>query len=405
MIRERIASEGGSIPFAEFMRLALYAPSVGYYARSEMTTGRSGDFSTSPDVSPAFGQRLAVQAAEMHALSGGGPWRLVELGPGRGLLALDLLDGLARHAPEARVSLAELVLVETSAALRDRQRRRLERADAPPTRWLGDANELSTGPPAVVVANEMLDALPVAAFVRRSAALRELHVAIDERAGFTFVDGPVVDTRAAAIVEAHGLCPNEGERAEACPAVEALFDRLARAGVAGAIFVDYGHEAARLGDTSHAEGTLVAYRAHRVVEDVLADPGGQDITAHVNWTHVEEAARAAGFDVAARVPQDRLLLALGIADDLARVDAGPGPEDARSFARRAAARALVMPGPGGGRRFEALVMTRGVRVPDEGLIGARAPACPEPPRGSGDAASSGEDEDPPSPPRRIRLNR
>jgi len=362
----RIARRG-AIPFVEFMELALYHPEGGYYSRPGATTGPSGDFSTMPDVSPDFGRRLAVQAAEVHERLGGGPWRLVELGPGRGLMAVDLLEGLARHAPEAFRELSELVLVERSPSLREVQRRRLaEAAPGVPARWVASLAELpERSVRGVLVGNEILDALPVHLVVRTEEGIGERWVTIDGTGRLVFRDGPVTDPAVRILAERYGVVPRVGDLGEVSPALADLVADVSRALAAGAaIFVDYGHPAAVLGDEAHREGTLLAYHRHRVTDDLLARPGDQDLTAHVNWDHLEDAARAAGLEVAGRTTQDRFLLALGIVEDMV----APGAEDdAAGLARALAARSLVLPGPGAGKRFEVEILVREVGTDLRGL--------------------------------------
>jgi SAM-dependent MidA family methyltransferase len=368
-IRRRIAGQG-ALPFAAFMDLALYHPEGGYYVRPATTTGREGDFSTSPDVSPAFGRRLAVQVAELaERARGGRPWRLVEVGPGRGLLAVDLLEGLARHAEGILRALGELVLVELNPELARAQRERLAGVDAPPLRWVGEVGEAaSAGTPVVVVLHEVLDALPVHLVERgEQGLLQETWVEARTDGRLRLRPGPLSDPRLAEIVERYQLCPRAGERAEVCLALEDLLDGLAGLGQPlAALVVDYGLPAERLGDPDHADGTLVAYHRHRVVEEVLARPGEQDLTAHVNWDHLRDAAAARGLSLAGPASQDRFLLRLGLLEDL--VAGAGGREAPAAIAERLAARALVMPGPGGGRRFQAAVLSRGIDGPFRGFV-------------------------------------
>lgn len=373
-IADRIANQG-PIPFRDFFALALYHPEHGYYMRPSAATGREGDFSTSSDVSPAFGQRLAVAAADVFERLGSERWSLVEIGPGRGLLMADMLDGLARHAPRALQSLAEVVLVEVSPSLREAQERRLaDHPSAPPRRWVASLDELEPGSiTGCVIANEVLDALPVHAVVRRGDRLAEIHVDLAEAPGddgeprFRLVEREPGEPRLVALAERYGLCPREGHQAEICLELESWIQTLDRALARGAaVLVDYGHEAATLADEHHADGTLLAYHRHRVETDLLARPGEQDLTAHVNWTHLEDAARAAGFTWAGRTTQDRFLLALGIVEDMAADPAG-GAESASRTAFRLSARSLVMPGTGGGRRFEACCLVKGVPADLRGL--------------------------------------
>ena len=369
-IRRRVAASG-PVPFSDFMALALYHPEDGYYTRPDAATGAKGDFATSPDVSPAFGRRLAVQAIDVWDRLGGGPWSLVELGPGRGLLAADILEGLAEFEPRARAALTGMTLVEISPSLAQEQRARLGRA-APglDARWVRDLRELpAQSVRGVVIGNEVLDALPVHVVARRGAELVERCVGLGERS-LVWCDQPPSDPRLAERVAQYGLCRRDGDQAEVCLELEPFLRQIARVLDRGAVvFVDYGHTAARLGDEEHADGTLLGYYRHRVEPDVLARPGLQDITAHVNWSHLEDAAREAGLAPAGRVAQDRFLLALGIVDDL--VPAGdPADETPEALARRLAARSLILPGPGGGQRFEAVALVR--QIPPD-LRGLRDP--------------------------------
>jgi len=360
-VRRRLAA-GGSLTFRDFMDLALYLPGAGYYTRPAATTGRAGDFSTSPDVSADFGRRLAVQAAEVWERLGGGPWQLVELGPGRGLLAGDLLDGLARHAPAARAALAELVLVETSDALRAAQSERLRAAHPGlPVRWTASAAELAPASiDGFILGNEVLDALPTHWLSRREHGLVERYVTVGDDGALALADGPLSDPRLAERVARYGLLPRPGDDTEVCLALEELAAGAARALGRGALlFIDYGHPAARLADEDHADGTLVAYHGHRVVLDLLARPGEQDLTAHVNWDHLDDTARRAGLTPCGRTRQDRFLLALGLLEDLL-LDPEPGAMSPAEQARRLAARALIMPGAGGGVRFEVAGFVRGI---------------------------------------------
>jgi len=358
-IERRIASSG-RITFCEFMELALYHPEHGYYRRKGVKTGLEGDFSTSSDVSPLFGETIAVQAAELHELLASDSWQILELGGGRGLLAADLVRGLERHAGPAREALDRVVLVESSVELAREQAARLSREHPSlEIRVAGRLEELEDrSVRGLVVANEFFDALPVHAFERTPERLTELWVELDERGGFRLAPEQISSDAAARLAERYRLCPEPGDRCETCPAIEPLLVELGRVVDAGAaIFVDYGHDAGTLGDRAHADGTLVAYSNHRVSEDLLSEPGERDLTAHVNWSHLEDAAAVAGWAPAGRVAQGRFLLALGIAEEIA---AAASASDPALIARALSAKALVMPGAGAGGRFEVAAFLRGV---------------------------------------------
>ncbi|MFN7964861.1 MAG: SAM-dependent methyltransferase [Acidobacteriota bacterium] len=356
-IRARIAARG-RIPFEEFMELALYHPAGGYYTRESTTTGNAGDFSTSSDLSPAFGQRIALQVAEFVTALGSGAWDLVELGPGRGLLAADLLDGLAANAPEVYARLRSLTLVETSGSLRAHQHRRLaNRLGAIELRQVASLEELGRDSlRGVVVANELFDALPVHWVVRRGLHLLERAVAIDDNGALVLVDGDEPNQDVLWRIDQYGLCAGEGFSGEVCLAAESLIREVGRVLARGAaVVIDYGHDARTLTYPERSDGTLMSYWKHQAQHDLLARPGLQDITAHVNWTQLEKVAQRAGFTVAGRTTQDKFLLSLGILDDMLGV-AQPA----------LAARALVL-ASGAGRRFQISLWTKGLDIEPRGL--------------------------------------
>lgn len=393
------------LTFADFMALALYHPEHGYYTRRAATTGREGDFSTSSDVSPAFGRRLAAQAIDVWKLLGGGPWRIVELGPGRGLLAADLFAALREFEPAAAAALEEYALVEISPSLEAAQRERLAPfAAATRFRWARAVEELGEGSVVgFVYGNEFLDAFPAHAIARRGAELVERGVAPagaddgsergaadgasadignDDAGGLDaertaprdgaesrlrFVDLPLSSPRLAELAARYGLCAEDGWEAEIALGVEAFAAALGRVLARGAAcFVDYGHPAARLADENHREGSLVGYFRHRVTFDLLARPGLQDLTAHVNWDFLDDAMRDAGLVRAGRAAQDKFLLALGAIEDLAAPEE-PERESPERLALRLAARSLILPGAGGGARFEAALYVKGIPTTLRGL--------------------------------------
>lgn len=340
------------------MQLALYHPAGGYYTRDSVTTGNAGDFSTSSDVSPAFGRRIAVQVAEFAESLGGVPWDLIELGPGRGLLMADLLAGLVQHAPQTHARLRSVTLVETSATLRAQQRARLDATlGSIRLRQIASLEELAPASlSGVVVANELFDALPVHWIVRRGTQWLERAVALNAEGALELVDGDEAAAEIRSRLERFGLCAAEGFSGEVCLAAESLVGDLSRVLVRGGVIViDYGHDAATLARPERADGTLMSYWQHQAQHDLLARPGQQDITAHVNWTQLEQVAGQAGFVVAGRTSQDKFLLSLGIVEDML----GTTRESL-------AARALVLAG-GAGRRFQVSLWAKDLHLSPRGL--------------------------------------
>lgn len=396
-IRRRIAARG-AISFAEFMELALYWPEGGYYTHHGATTGPGGDFLTASDTSAAFGETLARQVAAVWEALGRPPgFELVEAGPGRGLLAADLLRGLAAAAPELHATLT-MTLDEISPTLRALQRERL--APLLPgarLRWeeggLPGRRERSwTG---VMVANELLDALPVHRVRRRGPALREVFVGAGESGELVEVEadpGPAV----LAFADRFGAAPAEGDEAEAGLAAERWVEAAARSLERGVLlFIDYGHEASELYSAARRRGTLLAYHRHRVSEDLLARVGEQDLTAHVSWTAVDEAASRAGLDGPFRTTQDRFLLALGLGERFRDLSEPVRAGDRGALREQLALKTLILP-EGMGRRFQVSAYTRGLEGPPPGFDDPFGEPPPESP-------SAGDPVSPPK--RRLRLVR
>jgi SAM-dependent MidA family methyltransferase len=342
-IRER-----GPHPFARFMDLALHHPEHGYYARGPERLGRRGDFFTASDVGPAFGACLARQLVEMDALlDRPHPFRYVEHGAGRGLLAADIGDALAAEAPDLARRFAA-VLIDRSGGMRATAAGRV------PTARVGAEGEAPPGGAGCVVAVELLDALPVHRVRRRGGILHEVVVA---SRGGRLVEA---EARAGEDLEVwadrYGAAPGDGDEAEVCLALgPALSDLAASIDRGFLLIVDYGHEADRLFGPAHRRGTLLAYHRHRANEDYLVRVGEQDLTAHVNWTALRREAAALGLRTAGITTQDRFLIANGILDDLDR----EGPEPLAATKRRLQAKQLIHP-QGMGTTFQVVVLTKGV---------------------------------------------
>ncbi len=319
-IARRISLQG-PISIADFMAEALSHPQHGYYMGKD-PFGRTGDFITAPEISQMFGELVGLWCAEVWRLMGNpAPVNLVELGPGRGTLMQDALRA-ARMLP-AFGDAASVHLVETSPVLRDMQA--LTLADHQPT-WHDDLSHVPDGP-LIVIANEFFDALPVHQFVRAADGWRENLVTVD-------ADRLVLTAAPAASAAAALLAGREpggvGDVAEVCPAAisiaTALAERIARHGGA-ALAIDYGYA------EPTGAATLQAVRQHHR-HDVLADPGTADLTAHVNFRDLRDAARPFAA-VYGPVTQGAFLRSLGIemrANQLlqrATADQRPAIESAR----------------------------------------------------------------------------
>jgi SAM-dependent MidA family methyltransferase len=360
-IGDALREAGGWIPFSTFMRLALYAPGVGYYAAGARKFGPAGDFVTAPELTPLFARCLATQVAEVLERCDGGD--VLEAGAGSGALAADLLAALA-----ARGTLpARYRILEVSGELRARQRATLEaRAGALAARveWL---DALPQSPwRGVVLGNEVLDALPVERFRVGDGGFEAIGVVAGAEGGFAFAPRPATGPLAARLGRLRdglpGLLP-AGFESETCLMLPAWIASLAEGLEQGVmLFVDYGLPRAQYYHPSRDGGTLCGFFRHRRVEDVLARPGLQDITAWVDFTSVAEAAAAAGLDVAGFATQAHFLLATGLERELQRA---PAATAAERLARNQAVATLLLPGEMG-ERCKVIALARGVEGP---LIG------------------------------------
>jgi SAM-dependent MidA family methyltransferase len=294
-LRRRIAQHG-PLGFDEFMAVALYHPQGGYYASQTNRTGRRGDFFTSVSVGPVFGKLLAVQFVEMRQLLGEPEdFTLVEQGANDGQLLADILTAWPGPAPR-------VIIVEPLE-----QRRAAQRETLAP--WLNRVQHVTredelpdfTG---VFFANELLDAFPVKLLVREDGRWLERRVGSGD-GQFVFVDAPFTG-EAPAVAEdiprfATEICPS------LAPWMRTVAGKLTRGWI---LLIDYGHPASVRHHPSRAAGRLAAYRAHQRMDDPLADPGSQDLTAHVDFTAVARAAEAAGLQLAGFTDQHHAMTAL-----------------------------------------------------------------------------------------------
>ena len=318
LIRRLIAG-AGPIPLSTFMGLALGHPEHGYYQRRE-PFGGAGDFVTAPEVSQMFGELIGAWCIEVwRRLGAPAPVALCELGPGRGTLMADLLRA-ARLDP-GFLDARDLLLIETSQRLRAQQ---AERLAAWRPRWI-EGPEALPACPALVLANEVFDALPIRQFVKSPEGWRERLVDLGpDAAGFRFVLGPASAAAAALVPDAAKDLP-EGAVVEVSPEAEHGLDlvarHLARHGGA-ALILDYGAELAP--GTPSLQAIAGGARA-----DPLAAPGSADLTAHVDFARLAAVARAAGLAVHGPKPQGAFLEALGLGQRTAALARGQPPEVAR----------------------------------------------------------------------------
>jgi SAM-dependent MidA family methyltransferase len=302
-----IIAANGPISIADYMSHCLADPAYGYYATRD-PLGPAGDFVTAPEISQMFGELIGVWLVHAWRAAGApAPAILAEAGPGRGTLMADILRAAKSDPPF--LNAVSVHLVETSPALREKQKTALAGINSPVT-WHERIEDVPDGP-LFFIANEFFDALPIQQYVRGGSEWRERVVELDETGSLAFGLGPGRPDRS--IAEAP-----EGAIFEVCPAAEVIMDTIAgRVAASGgaALIIDYGYGQAAFGDT------LQAVRKHAFA-DPLADPGEADLTAHVDFAALAQSVRRAG--AAARGPMDQgaFLLAAGLLERAGRLGAG-----------------------------------------------------------------------------------
>ena len=345
---------GGSLSFAEFMHEALYAPGLGYYAAGATKFGRAGDFVTAPEISPLFGRVLARVCADI--LAGLGSGDILEFGAGSGRLAVDVLRKLD--------SLGQLpqryAILEVSADLRERQARLIQQ-EVPHLAhfvcWLEHLPEAHRG---VVIANEVLDALPVEIFrIARDGGgrVRQLRVQANE-GGFAWTEAPAPAALAAAvsaIESALGRTFQPGYTSEVVPLLAPWIRSLCACLERGVgLLFDYGASRREYYAVDRSRGWLRCHYRHRAHDDPLILPGIQDLSCWVDFTAVASAAVDAGARIATYLSQSQFLLAGGLVDEFAAL--APATERERiELAKQM--KMLTLPGEMG-ERFKCLGLAR-----------------------------------------------
>lgn len=324
-IREQIETAGGLISFAEYMHHCLYAPGLGYYSAGATKFGESGDFVTAPEVSSVFGTVLARQCAVV--LSQLEAPAILEVGAGSGKLAVDLLSALADAdaLPERGYQ-----ILEVSADLRQRQEQLL-RSKVPDhaecVTWLSDLPRDFTG---VIVANEVLDALPVERFIRRKTGVRQLCIAVDGDS-FTLSEREAPAALQQAVDNIEGAIGRElppGFASEVCLALPHWIADTAAALHEGLVFLfDYGVSRREYYAPERSGGWLRCHFRHHAHDDPLILAGIQDLTSWVDFTTVAEAAVANDLDIVGFVAQAQFLIGGGL--DQVLTDFAELPTDAQ----------------------------------------------------------------------------
>ncbi|WP_192804875.1 class I SAM-dependent methyltransferase [Noviherbaspirillum aerium] len=352
LIADDINRNSGWISFARYMELALYAPGLGYYSGGAAKLGKDGDFTTAPEITPLFGAALAHVAADLMAQT---QPRILEFGAGTGQLAFDMLTEMQAMG----FAVEQYAIVELSGELRARQQEKLRAF--PQVVWLDRLPGSFSG---VVLGNEVLDAMPVNLVVKTAGGWLERGVALGQNRQFVFRDQPCTAALARQIPDAETL--PEGYVTEVHAQAEGfmlslgtMFNQEAHAGGA-AILIDYGFPAHEYYHPQRSQGTLMCHYRHHAHPDPFYLPGLQDITAHVDFTTMAQAAVDSGLEMMSYTGQAAFLLDAGIGDLLLRTP----PDDAQRYLPQAnALQRLVSPAEMG-ELFKVLVVGKGAALPD-----------------------------------------
>ncbi len=380
VVIEAIDRAGRRITFADYMTLALGHPEHGYYSRPALSWGANGDYETSPEVHPIFGYLWARQVLECwERLDRPDPFHLVELGAGSGAFASAMLTWLRTRAPECFSALRPVLLDGHPSRLADQRSALdalgLEAEHALLDDWLA-GDEAVTG---VVISNEFFDALPAHLVERfgEGAELLELYVTHTD-GELAMESGELSTPRIRSYFERLRLLPGIGARAEVGLAAVDTMHRIASRVQRGyVVAIDYGYEARELYAPWRTAGTLMAFRNHSPRPDPLAEPGLTDLTYHVDFTSLVEAA-GAGWEAAPTVSQAEALTVLGLPGAMQAAARRASSDAGRYVAERRAAEILT--DPSGLGRIRVLVLARGASVEDlrclrplEAVFGEHAP--------------------------------
>jgi len=376
IISRIISSPQQRITFAEYMDMALYHPESGYYSSNKVKIGfKGGDFFTSSHLGSDFGELLAVQFHQMWEILGQpGVFSLVEMGAGQGILALQILNYIQSHHWDFWAAL-QYIIVEKSPALKQEQQQRLSEfsvawcnlEDIPPNSITG-----------CFFANELVDALPVHQFILEGGKLREIYVTTHlPSAPFVEVIGEASTPKLAEyfqLVEIDLSPYADGYRSEVNLAALDWLSQVARSLQRGYVLtIDYGYTATRYYNTRRLQGTLQCYYQHHHHNNPYINVGEQDITAHVDFTALEQWGQRCGLNLVGFTRQGLFLMSLGLGTRLA---SHPEQPISQVLQRREALHQLIEPTGLGGfgvliqskglKETEAKVSLQGLQLPENG---------------------------------------
>lgn len=353
----KLLAQRQAIPFIEFMQLALYDPAEGYYSSGLQKLGAHGDFITAPELSPLFGKTLANQFQQV--LMGLESPVLFEFGAGSGALCVAILEHLAQHD-----SLPETYyILEVSANLQHRQRELIIQKIphlADRVAWLDRWPETPFN--GVILANEVLDAMPVHRFMQTKQGIMESFITLDEQNQLKEVFKPCQNQRVLDYISTRLSLSNTPYLSEANLFIDDWILNNYRMLKQGVVFlIDYGFPRHEYYHPDRNQGTLMCHYQHHSHPNPLAHPGEQDITAHVDFTHVAEAGQQAGFHIAGYTNQASFLLANGLLSLIHTLD-----NELEQIQAKQAIKQLTLPSEMG-ELFKVIALSKNSDIPLNGF--------------------------------------
>ena len=349
-LKNAIFDAGGWIPFSKYMDLAMFAPGLGYYSAGAAKIGAAGDFTTAPEMSALFGATLAKQVAQILNVTGGD---VLEFGAGSGKLARDLIRALEKLGCEPR----QYLILEPSPDLRERQCALLQKEISncnSRVKWIDCLPENFTG---VMIANEVLDAMPIELIAWQADGIYQRGVALS---GEDFVWQEQKLAPGALLDHAKTINVKAGYVSEIHLAGEAFVRSVGDSLKHGAaLFIDYGFLDHEYYHADRSTGTVMCHYRHRAHTDAFFLPGVQDITAHVNFSAMMNAARSTGLEVEGFATQAKFLIACGITDELGEID----PANAAQYLPLANQVQRLLSPAEMGELFKVLGLGRGIDFP------------------------------------------
>lgn len=353
LIADEIRQNSNFIPFSRFMELALYTPGYGYYTGGAHKIGAAGDFITAPTISPLFGQTLARQLAGLLPQTAG---NIYEFGAGTGELATTLLQQLSD-------GLNHYYIIEVSNELAERQKQCILEKVPQAAAKVIHLTALPEQFDGIIIGNEVLDAMPCEIVKREHGGFWQMGVALENQ---SFIQTARPLEQQELLKAAAGYFPaSEPYTSELHPAQHAFIRTLAEKLVRGGmIFIDYGFDAAQYYHPQRHMGTFIGHYRHHTVHDPFFHIGLTDLTAHVNFTDIAQAATDAGLDLIGYTTQAHFLLNLGITEILAQT----AQPDSADYIRETAAVHQLVGQHEMGELFKVIAFGRNIEVDWQGFM-------------------------------------